>query len=129
MKTWIFLLMLVILSSISYGAVFKTYVVYDKPKVDSNKFLTFVIPQESTSREKMCWTIKKKMDKREYNIKFQNDMELLEKCLREKTKNWKRDVSPKGFSGVKEIYGYDEELDRSFKKKLWTKIRDGEKVC
>lgn len=124
------MVLLVILSSISYGVGFKTYIVEDtEGGTEESSFLTFDIPHEKTGRQKLSFMIRQKEVKRNYYLKLAEDEEELQRCLKKITKNWKRNIAPDTNIESKWIIGYDEDEDKKFKRKLWFRLRRGEKIC
>ncbi|MBN2567323.1 hypothetical protein JXB02_04535 [Candidatus Woesearchaeota archaeon] len=54
---------------------------------------------------------------------LEEDLAELDRCIRKMTKNWKREIDGRTY------YGYDEELDRAWKERLWSELRAGEGIC
>lgn len=129
-KIALLLFMMIVLCSVSYATGFKTYVVEERQKdVQKDKFITFYVPHSLTGRQKLSCLIKSKESKRQFYLRYAEDEKTLDRCMAKITKNWKRDVTPEGVKGRKIVKGYDEDMDKKFRRKLWFKIRRGEKVC
>ncbi|MFH2028914.1 MAG: hypothetical protein ABIJ08_07265 [Nanoarchaeota archaeon] len=127
MRLIAFLIIVIMLSSSCLAANYITYTIDDsKPK--QGNVLTFNV-YHKTGRADLSNLIKSKESKRKYNIQYSLDEKKLNYCLNKITKNWKRDIAPNITIETRIVKGYQEDLDKNFKRDLWFRIRRGEKVC
>ena len=136
--------MVILFCSLSYA---ETYIVYDsdiEPKTfviheGKAKTDTYHIQGEISGKEMLREVHSKSMEKRKFWIRLFHDQDKLERCLRERTKNWKRTIGGKtihteGKCGKKDlvthidlpgrdIFGYDEKEDYRMKWRMWKNVR------
>ncbi|MBI2139581.1 hypothetical protein HYU14_01545 [Candidatus Woesearchaeota archaeon] len=121
------------------------------PKPQQGNLNIFFAPQKLSGIDQLKALQQETAELRKMNnLGEERDLEV-GRCIRKLTKNWRRNIDARSFDGkivrkdsksnvIEEfdkavnrpgtsIYGFDESLDRDFRKRLEKKFDDGGRVC
>jgi len=114
---------------------------------NNNNIQTYVIGQEPSGRDMLIHTIRETEPARQRNLRYIQREEEIEKCIKKKTKNWKRThykrsyekeydedkeewiLTNEFYEKKGEFHGFHEDEDWKLRFKLKNRALDGEEIC
>ncbi len=143
----IIILILVLLSAYIAISYIPNYTETPTIKNNDHKIQTYTVGQEPSGRDLLIQMYKDTKAARKRNQEYELRDEEIEKCIRQKTKNWKRVYYKRSYEKVfdddekewittnefyekkREFHGYDEDEDWKLRFKLRNRALEGEEIC